>query len=430
MRSKNDFLRALSAVGIVIAAALIAGCGGGGGSSSSGSGGSSSSSSSGSSSSSSGSSSSSTVSNQVTVTVAKSTVTSTRTPNIPTVSVTVCAPGTSTCQTIDNIQVDTMSYGLRLVNTAASSVLSSLSAETDSSGNTIAECTVFADGYTWGSVRKADVKIGGETASNIPIGILGDMDSTNPAPSSCSSRTTGASENTASAIGANGILGIGVAPYDCPGCVSTTNNATYYSCGSSSCNQTAMALTSEVTNPVAKFTSDNNGIILTMPAIDTSGATSVTGTLTFGIGTQSNNTYSASQKFGTDSAGNVNSTVLATPTGATFGFFDSGSNGYFFDDSTLTQCSGSTWYCPSSTTTRSVTVSNKSGSTASATVTMTIANETSLSTSNYALNDLAGTLGLTNVMDFGLPFFYGKTVYFGYDTAAAGTGSQSPYVAY
>ncbi|WP_258187807.1 DUF3443 domain-containing protein [Trinickia symbiotica] len=370
------------------------------------------------------------MSNQVTVTVAKSTVTSTRTPNIPTVSVTVCAPGTSTCQTIDNIQVDTMSYGLRLVNTAASTVLGSLSAETDSSGNTIAECTVFADGYTWGSVRKADVKIAGETASNIPIGILGDMDSTISAPSSCSSQSTGSSENTASAIGANGILGIGVAPYDCPSCVSTANNGTYYSCGSSTCSQTAMALTSQVANPVAKFTSDNNGIVLTMPSIDTSGVVSATGTLTFGIGTQSNNTYSASQKFGTDSAGNVNSTVLSSTSASTFGFFDSGSNGYFFDDSTLAQCSGGSWYCPTSTTTRSVTVSNKSGSTASATVTMTIAKESALSTSNYAFNDLAGTLGLSNVMDFGLPFFYGKTVYFGYDTATAGTGSQSPFVAY
>ncbi|MEX3956078.1 DUF3443 domain-containing protein [Trinickia sp. EG282A] len=427
MRSENRFLRRICAVCVVIATALLTGCGGGG---SSGSGGSSSSSSSGSSSGSSSSSSSSTASNQVTVTVAKSALTSTRTPNIPTVSVTVCVPGTSTCQTIDNIQVDTMSYGLRLVNTAASAVLGSLSAETDSSGNAIAECSVFADGYTWGSVRRADVKIAGETASNIPIGILGDMDSTIAAPSSCTSRTTGSSENTVNAIGANGILGIGVAPYDCPTCVTTASNGTYYSCGSSTCSQTTMALTSQVANPVANFTSDNNGIILTMPSIDTSGAVSATGTLTFGIGTQSNNTYSASHKFGTDSSGNVNSTVLSSTSASTFGFFDSGSNGYFFDDSTLAQCSGGTWYCPSPTTTRSVTVSNKSGSAASANVTMTIASESTLSTSNYAFNDLAGTLGLSNVMDFGLPFFYGKTVYFGYDTATAGTGSQSPYVAY
>ena len=31
-------------------------------------------------------------------------------------TVTVCVPGTTTCQTIDNIQVDTGSYGLRLLS--------------------------------------------------------------------------------------------------------------------------------------------------------------------------------------------------------------------------------------------------------------------------------------------------------------------------
>src|ERR1035441_6993159 len=35
-------------------------------------------------------------------------------PNKPTVSVTVCTPGTANCQTIDNILLDTGSYGLRI----------------------------------------------------------------------------------------------------------------------------------------------------------------------------------------------------------------------------------------------------------------------------------------------------------------------------
>src|ERR1700710_1991156 len=46
--------------------------------------------------------------------------------NIPNVSVTVCAPGTSTCQTINNIQVDTGSYGLRLASDAATPIFGSL----------------------------------------------------------------------------------------------------------------------------------------------------------------------------------------------------------------------------------------------------------------------------------------------------------------
>ena len=38
--------------------------------------------------------------------------------NKPCVSVTVCTPGTSTCQTIDDILLDTGSYGLRIFKQA------------------------------------------------------------------------------------------------------------------------------------------------------------------------------------------------------------------------------------------------------------------------------------------------------------------------
>src|ERR1700688_3699777 len=63
--------------------------------------------------------------------------------NIPNVSVTVCAPGTSTCQTIDNIQLDTGSYGLRLASDQAAQILGSLPVNTSTSGGQLAECTQF-----------------------------------------------------------------------------------------------------------------------------------------------------------------------------------------------------------------------------------------------------------------------------------------------
>ena len=156
MQSNSKLVRALSAFGAALMAVIVAGCGGGGGGggSSSNAGG------------------ATMASNQVAVNVETG---ATGLVNIPTVSVTVCKPGTSICQTINNIQVDTMSYGLRLADTAAASVLGNLSIETDASGNQLAECTVFADGYTWGSVRTADVTIGSKTASAVPIAIIGDM---------------------------------------------------------------------------------------------------------------------------------------------------------------------------------------------------------------------------------------------------------------
>ena len=409
MRSSHTFRRAISAFGLFVVAALIAGCSGGGSSSSS---------------SSSGNSSSS-PSNQVAVTVARGVE---GVANMPTVSVTVCAQGSTTnCQTIDNVLVDTMSYGLRLVNTAASQVLGSLAVQTDSSGNQIAECSLFADGYMWGSVRTADVKIGGETASGVPIAIAGDLSSS--APSSCSNRSVGGSLNTVSAIGANGILGIGVAAYDCgSSCVNSASDSNYYSCpNGSNCTQTTIALANQVANPVTKFSVDNNGVILALGTVSSTGTSSVSGTLTFGIGTQSNNTYSASTKLTTDSYGDVNSTMVQGNYSGS-AFFDSGSNAYYFADSSLTVCTDDTFfYCPSSSTTRSVTVSSYSGSSTSATVTMAVANADSLYTSgNYAFNNLAG-IGVPGTVDIGLPYFYGNTLYFGYDQTSTG-GTQTPYV--
>src|ERR1700731_5420364 len=62
--------------------------------------------------------------------------------NIPTVSVTVCPPGTtSNCQVISNIQVDTGSFGLRLVSSVLNtSLLAALPVSTLSGGAQLAEC--------------------------------------------------------------------------------------------------------------------------------------------------------------------------------------------------------------------------------------------------------------------------------------------------
>ena len=67
-------------------------------------------------------------------------------------SVTVCVPGSTTnCQTISGILVDTGSSGLRILSSA---LTVSLPQQTNSSGNPIAECAAFADGITWGPVKR------------------------------------------------------------------------------------------------------------------------------------------------------------------------------------------------------------------------------------------------------------------------------------
>lgn len=72
--------------------------------------------------------------------------------NIPFVTVTVCAVGSSTCATIPDVLVDTGSSGLRLMASVLESHGLTLTATQDSenSANTLAECLPFADGYALG----------------------------------------------------------------------------------------------------------------------------------------------------------------------------------------------------------------------------------------------------------------------------------------
>ena len=410
--SRSGLFRWLAVLSVSV---LLAACGGGGGDSGS--------SSVSSSSSGSGSNSTpvvSTASNTVPITVgpgAQNFV------NIPNVSVTVCAPGTNTCQTINNIQLDTGSYGLRLASDAATQILGSLPVAQSTSNGQLAECTQFADGFTWGTVRTADVKIGGETASGIPIQVVGDLpDSTVPL-NGC---INGSNESTSRQLGANGILGVGVAATDCG--VDCTNAATsnYYSCpNGTNCSAIAVPLAQQVVNPVTKFSVDNNGVIVQLPAVATSAA-SATGTLVFGIGTQSNNALTGVTSYRTTDFGNLIGTYKGSSVTT---IVDSGSNGLFFTDSSLPTCTSTftDFYCPASAQALSATVTGVNGVTTGM-VNFTVLNAQTLAASgtNYALNGLAGSIGsFPTLFDFGLPFFFGRNVYFGINS-----NGNSPFIAF
>src|SRR5216684_9220226 len=88
-------------------------------------------------------------------------------------SLTVCVPGTSTCQTIDGVLVDTGSSGLRLLSSALTLALPQ---QNTAGGNPVVECLPFLGSYTWGPVRTADVQMAGEKASAVPIQVLSDTD--------------------------------------------------------------------------------------------------------------------------------------------------------------------------------------------------------------------------------------------------------------
>lgn len=403
-------------LGVVLFSVVLAACGGGGDNNSSSSGGSSG----GSSGSGGGSSSTSSANaqpispngtNAVPITVNSGVA---KFVNIPNVSVTVCAPGSSVCQTIDNIQLDTASYGLRILGSSAQSVLGSLPQSRASNGGQLAECAGFADGYTWGTVRTADVKIGTEVASGVPIQIIGDLDAST-APTGANGCPSGTDENSIADIGANGILGIGPQTYDCGnGCVSSALNQMYFSCSNgTNCAGTAVPLAQQVTNPATKFPTDNNGVIVQLPPVPDNGTASATGVLIFGIGTQSNNAVSGVTKYGTDQYGDLTGTYKGKSYST---FFDSGSNGNFFQDSSFPLCSSSSaFYCPSSEQSLSATVRGTEGNITTVPFQLVSARTLTQDGTKFAFNSLGGQLGLSSMFDFGLPFFFGRHVYVGFE---------------
>jgi hypothetical protein len=361
-------------------------------------------------------------------------------PNAAFTSVTVCVPGTSNCQTIDGILVDTGSVGLTLLSSSTYSggALTLTLPQQTIDGNPLAEIVQYADGsYVWGPTQIADVKIAGESASSVPIHVLDHYFYTIPTDFSIGG---GPEEDTLQSLGANGILGVGQYQQDCGGaCVATAGESpptgTYYECSASGCQPVFVPLSQQVQNPVSMFSQDNNGVIVTLPVVSGAEVT-VSGSLIFGIGTQSNNglgsatVYTLNQDYSITTIYN-NQTMPNS-------YIDSGSNGYFFWDSTITQCptSGtndyaSGYYCPSATLNLSAT--NKGANGTSGTITFSVGNATTLfsgSTSNYAaFSTLAGPNTPTDSFDWGLPFFYGRTVY----TAIQGMNTpagQGPYWAY
>lgn len=392
----------------------------------------------------------------------------------PFITVTVCAPGSTTnCQQIDHVEVDTGSFGLRIISSVLnSSLAAALQQETATGGNSVVECTQFADGFTWGPVKVADVQVAGESASNVPVQVMGDpaYKQSNGAeiPTTCSS--TGLEEDTVATFGANGIIGIGPFASDCgAGCNTppgaSTNPGWYYQCPAATwsptnpCSQIQIVETSQVTDPVAFFQTDNNGVIVELPSA-AEGASTVTGTLVFGIGTQSNNSLTAKTLLTANSSYGDITTQYTTMGGQQqflpFSYFDTGSNAYYFADNaipTTTACSTypgynkaspASWYCPSSQLNLTATNTGQNGT--QSPVGFSIGNAYDLfhTYTGSVFTDLGASSGSQSTncnsqstasqdfacaFDFGLPFFIGRNVYVAF-AGANTSGGMGPYFAY
>jgi hypothetical protein len=337
--------------------------------------------------------------------------------NKPCVSVTVCNPNSSTCQTVNDILLDTGSYGLRIFKSAIPGLALT---QVASGTGALAECVQFADGSSlWGPVQLASVQLGGEPAVQVPIQVV---DATyGSVPPSC-----GTPDADPAAAGFTGILGVGPFPQDCgSGCVNSARNGMYYGCIGSNCSATAVSLGSQVQNPVASLPLDNNGLMVQLPAAPLGGEPSADGVLILGIGTGANNMPASPAVLPTDQSGDFRAVFQGSNSSS---FLDTGSNGLFFPGA-LTTCASpdSFWYCPSATSMLSATTIGAPGS-PSVSVSFYLGNFSRLTSSNNEVfSEIGGPSGFG--FDWGLPFFLGRSVFFGIDatTSPLGTG---PLVAF
>jgi hypothetical protein len=371
-------------------------------------------------------------------------------------SVTICNHSSTTaCQTVNGILVDTGSYGLRVLQSQIP--LLKLSTLTNQFGNTLENCASQPDGsFIWGSVSTADVYIGGELASPVPVQVIPSAGASVPA--GCSNGST-VNLNTPQLLGANGILGVGPEPTDCTlAGVNLCDGSTlpeppnvYYACPAAGCGATdspvVVAANQQITNPIKLFSPipglsgniDSNGVILQLPPVSGPEA-SATGTMTFGIATETNNMLGSATVYTLDSNDHF-STVLNGQTLAG-SFIDSGADALFFQDS-LPDCEvNSSLYCPTSPVT--ITATNTGATEGQGSVTFTVDNADDLfaaSPSDAVFGDVAGpsptqsacTSGDVSACSFtwGLPFFYGRTVFTAIDGGSvSGVAAPPPWFAY
>ncbi|MBS0366206.1 MAG: DUF3443 family protein [Proteobacteria bacterium] len=372
------------------------------------------------------------------------------------VTVTVCVPGTATCQNIDNIEVDTGSIGLRIIASALTLNLPPLT----KTGTPLAACAAFADGTSFGSVRVADISMqtsdsgaSSANAKNINVQVIGDPTLLGTAaspvapPTSCSDRP----ENTVAKFGANGILGVGFWLDDCGtfcntntsytvgGSITASNSGTYYTCtgNASTCAASTaqagngVAGGQQIPHPVALFPMDKNGVIVELPAVG-SGAATTSGALVFGIGTRSNNALGNAVVLPADGQGYINATYKGVA--AAKSYLDSGSNATYFHDTSIATCPTSDpiapgFYCPASALNLNVTFGTGASTAGVSFIVDNAHNVLNTNPTFTAVPSLGGPIADATSFDGGLTFFYGRNVFTAIENATT-SGGTGPYTAF
>jgi hypothetical protein len=168
----------------------------------------------------------------------------------------------------------------------------------------------------------------------------------------------------------------------------------------------------------------------------------VSGSLIFGIGTQGNNALGTAKVLTLDAVGSL-TTDYKTQT-LQRSFIDSGSNANYFPDSSIATCAQSThapgFFCPAQTLNLTATLVGANG--VSSSVDFAVADANSLFSTNATVAAAATlaapstsvsangtTFDGTQTFDWGLPFYFGRSVYTAIENQNTSAG-MGPYFAF
>ena len=352
-----------------------------------------------------------------------------------TTSLKVCVPGSTTaCQTVDDVTLDTGSSGLRLLGPLTITLPSVTIA-----GTPLSECTGYSGGASgtgvlvgtsaFGPVQLADVYVGGEVASSVPIQVAGGSLDTCTAAFGTPIVAGGSLGNGLWGIGASIAVGGDCGDICASQSPSLLAGREYFTCTDTSCTPAQVPDAQQVQNPVTLFPTDNTGVVFALSALLSgvySGST-LSGTLTFGVGTQANNAIS-------------NATVMTLPVSFAFGAstttlrVDSGASNLVLPPAafpTLPLCTANVqYYCPTSGATAKLNLTGANGATVSAVLTLGNA-DAIVAAGGGDIEDIAApdpSAGGLNLI-FGAPFFAGRTIYFTYPGTTTPSG-PGPFVAF
>lgn len=348
--------------------------------------------------------------------------------NLMLVAVTVCRPSTATCVTVDKVMLDTGSVGLRLYAPAVQNALAPVA------GSSTAECGIFGSFYTWGPLREADVRLGALQASNIRVQLYGDGSVPAASAVGCGDSSSGRlADPLPSKTGFNGILGVKGLQAD---------SQSYYSCSTASCSAVTLTMAEKLPNPVSKLPIDANGYSIQMPSIPESGANGVAGAFVLGVGTRPNNSLPA--------------TVTTIPLDSNQGFqlwmggvaatalVDSGTGVYALPKAqglSLPTCAGpeAAVYCPANPMSLAILMKPSFSPTAVVGTNLTIGDGAAFLSNSMVASSTVATAVPATVSSFGVdallgvPFFFGRNIYFGIEGQPVSTGgapSAQAFVAF